>query len=295
MADRRRSVAENVPGDFFVDETCIDCDTCRQLAPEVFADAGQYSFVHSQPDGPDAARRASRALLACPTGSIGTLDPGRAREAKADFPMLLEGSVYYCGFNSPKSFGGNSYLVVHPGGNWLIDSPKYLPHLVDRFADLGGISHIFLTHRDDVAEAEKYAARFASRRIIHRKELSAQPSAELVINGMKPVELAPGLVAIPTPGHTRGHTCLLVENRYLFTGDHLWWSRTLRSLTAGRDVCWYSWEEQTRSMAALTRYTFEWVLPGHGERVKMPVGEMQRQLVDLAGRMKDGISRPRSV
>jgi glyoxylase-like metal-dependent hydrolase (beta-lactamase superfamily II)/ferredoxin len=286
MADRRRSVAENVAGDFFVDETCIDCDTCRQIAPEVFADAGQYSFVHAQPRTPDATRSASRALLACPTGSIGTLDPGRAREAKSDFPMLLEGSVYYCGFNSPKSFGGNSYFVVRPDGNWLIDSPKFLPHLADRFEKLGGIAHIFLTHRDDVAEAEKYAARFASRRIIHRKELSAQPAAELVIDGMNPVELAPGFVAIPTPGHTRGHMCLLVDNRYLFTGDHLWWSRTLRSLNAGRDVCWYSWEEQTRSMSALMQYTFEWVLPGHGERVHLPAEQMQTQTRELAKRMR---------
>jgi glyoxylase-like metal-dependent hydrolase (beta-lactamase superfamily II)/ferredoxin len=286
MADRRRSVAENVPGDFFVDETCIDCDTCRQLAPEVFADAGQYSFVHAQPSALEATRRASRALLACPTGSIGTLDPRRAREAKVDFPMPLEGGVYYCGFNSPKSFGGNSYFVARPEGNGLIDSPKFLPHLVDRFEDLGGIAHIFLTHRDDVAEAEKYAARFGSRRIIHRKELSAQPSAELVVDGMDPVELAPGFVAIPTPGHTRGHMCLLVENRYLFTGDHLWWSRTLRSLNAGRDVCWYSWEDQTRSMAALTQFTFEWVLPGHGERVKLSVEEVRRQIDELVDRMK---------
>jgi len=286
MADRRRSVAENVPGDFFVDETCIDCDTCRQLAPDVFADAGEYSFVHAQPQTSETARSASRALLACPTGSIGTRHPACAREAKTDFPMLLEGGVYYCGFNSPKSFGGNSYFVVRPEGNWLIDSPKYLPYLVDRFADLGGIAHIFLTHRDDVAEAEKYAARFASRRVIHRKELSAQPSAELVIDGLDPVELAPGFVAIFTPGHTRGHMCLLVENRYLFTGDHLWWSRTLHSLNAGRDVCWYSWEDQTRSMAALKEFTFEWVLPGHGERVKLPAKEAGRQIDELVERMK---------
>jgi len=288
MADRRRSVAENVPGDFFVDETCIDCDTCRQLAPEVFTDAGQYSFVHSQPRAREAMRSASRALLACPTGSIGTLHPAAAREAKIDFPMPLEGGVYYCGFNSPKSFGGSSYFVARPQGNWLIDSPKYLPPLVDRFEDFGGIAHIFLTHRDDVAEAEKYAARFASRRIIHRKELSAQPSAELVVDGMDPVELAPGFVVIPTPGHTRGHMCLLLENRYLFSGDHLWWSRTLRSLNAGRDVCWYSWEDQTRSMAALTQFTFEWVLPGHGERVKLSVGAVQTHLHLLVRRMAQG-------
>lgn len=286
MADRRRSVAENVPGDFFVDETCIDCDTCRQLAPEVFADAGVYSFVHAQPQSPEAARRASRALLACPTGSIGTLDPTSAREAKADFPMPLEGSVYYCGFNSPKSFGGNSYFVARPEGNWLVDSPKYLPHLVDQFQKLGGIAHIFLTHRDDVAEAEKYAARFASRRIIHRKELSAQPAAELVIDGVAPVQLASGFVAIPTPGHTRGHMCLLVENRYLFSGDHLWWSRKLGSLNAGRDVCWYSWEDQTHSMAALTKFEFEWVLPGHGERVKLSAEAVQAQIRELVERMR---------
>ena len=200
--------------------------------------------------------------------------------------MLLEGGVYYCGFNSPKSFGGNSYFVARPEGNWLIDSPKYLPHLIERCEKLGGIAHIFLTHRDDVADAEKYAARFASRRIIHRKELSAQPSAELVIDGIKPVELAPGFVAIPTPGHTRGHMCLLLDNRYLFTGDHLWWSRTLHGLNAGRDVCWYSWEEQTQSMAALTQFSFEWVLPGHGERVKLTAEEIQKQLRELTERMR---------
>jgi len=286
MADRRRSVAENIPGDFFVDETCIDCDTCRQLAPEVFADAGDYSFVRAQPQNAEAERSAFRALLACPTGSIGTLHPACAREAKADFPMPLEGGVYYCGFNSPKSFGGNSYFVVRPEGNWLIDSPKFLPHLVDRFEKLGGVAHIFLTHRDDVADAEKYAARFASRRIIHRRELSAQPSAELVMDAFDPVELAPGFLAIPTPGHTSGHMCLLLEDCHLFTGDHLWWSRMLRSLSAGRDVCWYSWEEQRRSMAALARFAFEWVLPGHGERVKLPRDEIRKQLSALTDRMR---------
>jgi hypothetical protein len=54
--------------------------------------------------------------------------------------------------------------------------PKYLPQLVEQFERRGGIAHIFLTHRDDVAEAEKYAARFSSRRIIHRLELALSPA-----------------------------------------------------------------------------------------------------------------------
>src|SRR5689334_12470143 len=33
MADRMRAVPENVEGPLFVDSTCIDCDTCRQIAP----------------------------------------------------------------------------------------------------------------------------------------------------------------------------------------------------------------------------------------------------------------------
>ncbi len=36
MANPRKLVPENVPGDFFVDSTCIDCDACRQIAPSVF-------------------------------------------------------------------------------------------------------------------------------------------------------------------------------------------------------------------------------------------------------------------
>ena len=41
-----------------------------QLAPEVFADSGQASYVRIQPSGQEEIRRASRALLACPTHSI---------------------------------------------------------------------------------------------------------------------------------------------------------------------------------------------------------------------------------
>jgi glyoxylase-like metal-dependent hydrolase (beta-lactamase superfamily II)/ferredoxin len=286
MADRNRLLPENAPGEFYVDSTCIDCDTCRQLAPEVFAESSEFSFVHKQPQDEPGVRKALQALLACPTGSIGTLHPNQAREVKADFPMLIEHGVFYCGFNSPKSFGGNSYFLRHPDGNWLIDSPKFLPPLIDRFEEMGGIAYIFLTHRDDVAEAAKYAARFHARRIIHRLELSSQPGAEMVIDGENKVELAPKFWAIPTPGHTSGHCCLLYDDRFLFTGDHLWWSRNRKRLNAGRDVCWHSWQQQTRSMGNLLNYRFEWVLPGHGERVKLPPEEIQRQIAELTAEME---------
>jgi glyoxylase-like metal-dependent hydrolase (beta-lactamase superfamily II)/ferredoxin len=286
MADRAQRLPENVEGPFFVDSTCIDCDTCRQLAPRTFGDTGDFSFVQLQPSDALETRAALHALVACPTGSIGTADKGGVAEAVGDFPLAVAPRVFYCGFNSRKSFGGNSYFVEHPEGNWLIDSPRFVEHLARRFAEKGGIRYIFVTHRDDVADASRYAERFGATRIIHRLELAAQPDAERVIDGFEPVALAPGFLAIPTPGHTRGHTALLHENEFLFSGDHMWWSRVRGRLTASQDVCWYSWKQQVESVARLEPYSFEWVLPGHGERAYFPRDEMQRQVGRLVAAVR---------
>ena len=286
MANFRHRFPENAPGELFVDSTCIDCDACRQLAPETFEDAGEHSFVYAQPHTPEQWRNALHALLACPTGSIRTVHASQANALMVDFPLHLEDAGYYTGFNSPKSYGGNSYFIQHPTGNWLIDSPKYLSHLVHRFKELGGVRYIFLTHRDDIAEAHKYAKRFRAQRLIHQVELSAQPDAEIVIEGHEPVELSPGFFIIPTPGHTRGHSVLLYQERFLFSGDHLWWSRDQQCLSASKPYCWYSWAEQAESMARLQNFLFEWVLPGHGQRIKLSIEAMRQELAELVDRMR---------
>jgi glyoxylase-like metal-dependent hydrolase (beta-lactamase superfamily II)/ferredoxin len=286
MADLRKRLALNTAGDFFVDSTCIDCDTCRQLAPEVFGESGEYSFVAHQPHTALERRHALRALLACPTGSIGTLGDDKPTAARADFPLQIEDEVFYCGFNSRKSYGGNSYFVQHPDGNWLIDSPKYLPYLVEQFEQRGGLSHIFLTHQDDVADADRFAEHFGARRIIHRRELAAQPDAEIVIDGEEVVAFPGGFQVIPTPGHTEGHCVLRYRSRFLFTGDHLSWDRDEHRLSASRHYCWHSWEQQIESMARLSAFDFEWVLPGHGQRVQLPANEMRRELEALVRRMR---------
>ncbi|HET8760811.1 MAG TPA: ferredoxin [Nitrospiria bacterium] len=116
--------ASGVSGNFFVDATCINCDTCRQLAPTTFREVDDYSAVARRPQDDAELHRAYQALLACPTGSIGAdvSDAARLQNAMAAFPSHLDRGVFYCGFNSEKSFGGNSYFIRHPGGNWLIDS-----------------------------------------------------------------------------------------------------------------------------------------------------------------------------
>ncbi|OAI54881.1 MBL fold metallo-hydrolase [Planctomycetaceae bacterium SCGC AG-212-F19] len=294
MANDKKRVPANVPGDFFVDSTCIDCDACRQIAPAVFGQAAETSFVHTQPSTAPDRRQALQALLSCPTGSIGCLGDDDPKAVKQDFPLLVEDPVYSCGYNSPKSYGGNSYFVRHPAGNWLIDSPKFVTPLVKQLEGLGGIATIFLTHRDDVADAERYAEHFGSRRIIHRDELSSQPDAEAVLDGDGPWQLAPGFVAIFTPGHTSGHCVLLFQDRFLFTGDHLDWDRDEHQLAASQDYCWHSWPQQAESMRRLAEYRFEWVLPGHGQRVRLPAEQMREHMERLHRSMQESIRQHQS-
>lgn len=73
MADNNSKQPLNAPGAFYVDETCIDCDLCRENAPEFFArdeDAGA-SYVSTQPQSDEDIEKALEALDGCPTESIG--------------------------------------------------------------------------------------------------------------------------------------------------------------------------------------------------------------------------------
>jgi ferredoxin len=113
MADEKKRLDSNVAGNFFVDATCINCDTCRQLAPTSFEEVGDFSAVTQQPTDEGLMHQAYQALLACPVGSIGTehSDKLRMKEAMVSFPLQLEDEVSYCGFNSEKSFGSNSFFI----------------------------------------------------------------------------------------------------------------------------------------------------------------------------------------
>jgi glyoxylase-like metal-dependent hydrolase (beta-lactamase superfamily II)/ferredoxin len=285
LIGRRR--AENIAGNFFVDSSCIDCDLCRQIAPLSFKAAGQQAAVYHQPQTPAEEMAALKALVTCPTASIGSLARCDAKAAVRAYPELIAGEVYFCGFAAESSFGAASYLIRRPAGNLLIDSPRFARPLARQIEAMGGVGWMFLTHRDDVADHQQWAAHFNAERILHRDDLSARTAGvERVITGRAAIRLADDLLLIPTPGHTRGHTVLLYRNRFLFSGDHLWWSPTYGSLYASPNVCWYSWAEQTRSMERLLEYEFEWVLPGHGRRAHGAPSEMRRQLLDAVARMR---------
>jgi ferredoxin len=73
MATPNDRLPENVPGKYYVDSSCIDCDQCRVLAPQLFVrhDETGCSIVIRQPETGDEVALAEEALASCATGSIG--------------------------------------------------------------------------------------------------------------------------------------------------------------------------------------------------------------------------------
>src|SRR5690606_36929015 len=140
-----------------------------------------------------------------------------------------------------------SYLIRRPEGNVLVDSPRAARPLLRRITELGGVRTLVLTHRDDVADHRIFRDVFGCDGVIHEQDVDPGADTALVevrLSGREALSLAPDLVAIPLPGHTRGSMALLWREQVLFSGDHLYFSAELGQLHASRDVCWYSWEEQ---------------------------------------------------
>ena len=283
MAKIAEKRAENVDGNFFVDNTCIDCDTCRWMAPDIFTRVGDKSVVYHQPTDEQERKKALQALLSCPTSSIGTVDkPKDIREVQQQFPLLIADNVYHCGYHSEKSYGAASYFIQRPEGNILVDSPRYNPPLVKQLEKMGGIKYLYLTHQDDVADHQLFHDHFGCDRILHQDDIKPNTEhVEIKLEIKEPWSLTDDLLIIPVPGHTKGHTILLYNNKFLFTGDHLAWSSYRQKLVGFRDFCWYSWSELVKSTEQLTQYSFEWVLPGHGRRYHADSATMQQEL--LAG------------
>ncbi|HUR64431.1 MAG TPA: MBL fold metallo-hydrolase [Candidatus Thermoplasmatota archaeon] len=291
MAQAALRRAENVAGDLFVDATCIDCDTCRWMAPGTFARVGRKSAVTHQPDTPQERRTALHALISCPTASIGTVHkaPDLA-QAQQDFPLPVPGAagVFDCGYHSEDSFGATSWLLQAPAGNVMVDVPRFAAPLVRRVEALGGLSLIALTHRDDVADHAKWARHFGARRVLHRRDAPIPDGpVEWFLEGTEPTEIVPGLTAIPVPGHTAGHVAYhwAGAGGVLFTGDHLAGDGA-GGLEAWPDVCWFDWGEQTRSMERLRAWTFSHVLPGHGPPLRLPTAQMAAALETCIAAMK---------
>jgi glyoxylase-like metal-dependent hydrolase (beta-lactamase superfamily II)/ferredoxin len=272
-------------GEWFVDTRCIDCDVARQWAPGLIrADEEGLSYMARQPASHDEEAAMWRAAEACPTQSIGHRSV--RRPPTPAFPFELTPGVLALGHNDRSSFGAHSYLVTRADGNLLVDSPRFLRSLAERVDDVGGIAHVTLSHRDDVADTERWAERYGARVWIHAEDAAAAPFATDVVDGIDRVEVAAGVVLVPVPGHTRGSVVFHVDDRWLFTGDTLHWNRRRRHLDVFPRQTWYSWECLADSMDVLARLRVEWVFPGHGMWWRLGAETYAEEMAELGPAMR---------
>lgn len=280
MANFKDQHPQNAPGPVFTDLSCIDCGTCFHLGAEIFEEGpDEKSVVIKQPGNEAEWKQAKRAILSCPTNSIGVRDaPAMFKDLDPELPLKIAENVSYLGFTARSSFGATTYLIERPEGNVLIDSPRFHPWPIKELEKRGGVRWMILSHQDDVADHQKFHDHFGCERFIHADDVTRDTeSVEHVLDGEGPFQIAPDLRIITTPGHSKGHVCINYQEKFLFTGDHIFVDEKKRLLTASRGVCWYSWEEQIRSTEKLLAEKFQWVLPGHGGWLK--TGEKSQEFM----------------
>ncbi len=289
MANFEKNHPLNLAGPLFVDTTCIDCGTCYHLGPEIFKEKKNQSTIAKQPENLNEWSAAKRAMVSCPTNSIGVkAAPEIFKSAEINLPLLISENVYYCGYTSKDSYGASSYLIVRPEGNYLIDSPRFGAHLVSEFEKLGGIHSMFLTHQDDVADHALFAEHFKCQRVIHEADVNGdtQDVEHILKTSELPQDWDHDLKIIPVPGHTRGHIAFLYQNKFLFSGDHIFYDPDSQELTSSKGVCWYSWTEQIKSTKSLLQEDFEWIMPGHGGWGHLGSQQMKHALENLIQKME---------
>jgi glyoxylase-like metal-dependent hydrolase (beta-lactamase superfamily II) len=268
-----------------IDPRCTNCDAARQLAPGLIGEVAGRSSVIRQPDTQAQEHALHAAAFACPTRSVRRGTRG-LHPALDPFPLPLTEHVHLCGHNSPRTAGANSYLLRRPDGTFMmIDTPRWSRSMATKYAALGPVTDILLTHSDHAAHGQTYADRFGARLWIHEGDLAAAPGADRILGGTEPTQIAEGVSAHPVPGHTRGSVLYLADNTYCFSGDSFYWSRATGDLAVAESVTWYSITELAASLARTApRVRFAWVLPGHGGRKQLPSDEFTRRLHDLAER-----------
>jgi len=126
------------------------------------------------------------------------------------------------------SFKTNAYLLIRPGGNFLVYGPgKNIEQYYDFIASKGGIAKVLISHRD---EASKFCTKVADRfnaqiycPALEKEEISKKCRVDETFSGDQKIDDT--FEIIFTPGHSPGSSCFLWnapdKKRILFTGDSL--------------------------------------------------------------------------
>jgi len=163
---------------------------------------------------------------------------------------------------NPDSFGGISYLIKESPLNFMVDVPEYINENISFIKRNGTPEFIFLTHRDDVADAERFREKFVAKLIIHDLEKYAVRNPDITF---REKYVTGGATIIHTPGHSPGSSSLFYsKKKVMFTGDHV---TSDRGKPAAENFSWtYDYNLQIENVRKLLGYDFNYILAGHGGR-----------------------------
>jgi ferredoxin len=73
MATFQNRFPKNIPGKYYIDDQCTDCDLCRETAPNNIRrdDEMGMSYVYRQPTTPDEIAACEEGVGGCPTEAVG--------------------------------------------------------------------------------------------------------------------------------------------------------------------------------------------------------------------------------
>mmetsp|Transcript_39596 Transcript_39596/g.112932 ORF Transcript_39596/g.112932 Transcript_39596/m.112932 type:complete len:391 (-) Transcript_39596:1488-2660(-) len=282
-------------------DLCCGLGCCRNACPSVFGEAALFrAYVKKQPSTREEFIQTRRAVKSCPPKAIHwtKLPAGLMKETSEweGFPELIDsgdGYEFYCLGAVTHTLGTESYLIVREGrGNVMVEPASHTKQVVDFVMQRGGVKYLVLTHRDHTKGHSFWRMQTGCKRVLHSDEmcyLSVGPfestyGLEHWVRGKGPVSSLPDgdpdVKLIHTPGHTKGHLCVLYKDRLLMTGDHLCYSHRVKSLMCIRAVCWDNWRTQLESVKMLKQFSFLWVLPSHGQRYKAKSVSEMHSLLD---------------
>src|SRR4029077_5035258 len=98
-------------------------------------------------------------------------------------------NVYRLGYNAAHSYGAHSFLIRRESGNAMVDAPRWTRAVAAQLETWGGLAEILLTHRDDIADAERYAKAFDARVWIHEWDRAAARFATNILRAREAFEI----------------------------------------------------------------------------------------------------------
>ncbi len=179
------------------------------------------------------------------------------------------------------TYHAQSYLVLHPKGNLLVDVPAYQVDVIRAIQRRGGVRYIFITHKDDIGAAASFHEFFQARIIIHKSEARYVQGVEVEVPFEGDFMLNSDIAIVHLPGHTPGSSALLDLRPpgVLFIGD------ALNIHPQGQlFVPPHPWDFdpvlKRVVLRKLLQYDFELILPAHPPEPGRYVSERGRELLE---------------